>query len=210
MKTERITPPREATQAMTGKADIIKLDFEMGLESFFNTLMAISGVAIAVLLWVGLIGGKRSPPVPEVLPFVWIPAPVLVLAASLRGCTEVHRFIDPDERALFQSTRFLNWRWVKKLGDSRSTVGVGPMGRLVRSKHSQSWHYEIVLLRKGGKPVRLTRSVCFKVEHKFFTEKDASPAEQEAVEDLNRKAGQFAAALACPSFAGRPRTEFAG
>jgi hypothetical protein len=141
---------------MESNLQSLKIDLEQGMENVLNTTGFISGIvfACAGLMVLNL---PRSALADTLLPLLWISGGVLLAALVLRWITNVYLLIDPRKEALLEQSSFAKFAWSRKLIDHSSVATIGVRSRILRQKYSDLWEYQIVLVTRKGRMMRLGR-----------------------------------------------------
>lgn len=185
MKSIDEASPRELSQ------EPVKLDLTTRLESLWIMLAILSGLAAAVLLRIGLVGGEKSRATPELLPFVPVALVLTVAFAVLRYATDNHYVIDARRRVISYQFKCLTFQTVTTYLTFNAVHAVMVNAVARRSKYSVWYEYQILLLDKRGR-----------------THAASDFQKEGALERLNRTAGTLATCIGCVFYEGAAGTRY--
>ena len=171
---------------------LVKLDPDTTLESF---LMGGAAGALVFALGVGkiaLVGHRRSPPSPELLPLALWALP-FCLAFFIAHCfTDNYYLLDRERYRIFYHFKFLWFRRLRVFLQRKDVVAVAVQGR----KHGErnqptTWEYRIGVVGATGRWIALTEW------------------QKKPLEACNREAAKLAAMLGCRAYPASPDCELA-
>jgi hypothetical protein len=143
-------------------------------------------LAAIMMLMIGTIGGRRSPPRPAVLPYI----PLVVLVAGLffvmRRFTDNYYLVDPRKHLVYYHFKFLWFRTVRLLLQREDIVAVTTRGRRRSSRTSTWWEYQVVVIGANSHVVPM----C--------------DWEREAIDECNAETERLGTMLGCPSHKSPP------
>lgn len=160
--------------------EAVKLDLTTWLESAWIALAVGSGLGAVVLLKLGLLGGKRSAPNPDLLPFVPVAIALTLVFAFLRYFTDNHYILDGEKRAITYHFKCLGFQSVSTYLTFKEVHSVIVNCAVRTTKHSRWYEYQIFLLDKRGKLHAVSDS-----------------KKEDALDGLNRSADTLAKRVGC-------------
>lgn len=186
LSRQRPVDPTGATGGSGARpTDDIVVDLEMPLEQVFDILIGLGVIWTLVALNIGLLGGKHSPPQPEVLRHLPFSLGLGLIGAWLRWCTDCHYILRAREGRLDYHRRFLGLTTEYPLLDARDIECVAVAGERLQSKQGPFFLYKIVLVTGQGELVPMSTVV-----------------REDGREGLNRQAGRIARLFDRPLLAG--------
>lgn len=129
----------------------ITVDLDTPLEQFFSGLAFCSGIAIFFLLQAGILGGKRTPPNPALLKYLFPALAVGALALILRKTTNNYYVVESSTRTVFYHFETLFWKSFRAHFKPSEIYAIGVTAEFKSSKKAD-WHeYQVVLIDTRGK-----------------------------------------------------------
>jgi hypothetical protein len=171
---------------------LVKLDSDTKLETF---LMWGGAVALVVALGFGkaaLLGHRRSPPNPEMLPIALWALPFCVAFFLALFFTDNYYLLDRERHRIFYHFKFLWFRRLRLFLQRKDIVAVAVQGRKHGERNQPTpWEYRIGVVGATGRWVALT------------------DWQKKPLEPCNGEAAKLAAMLGCRAYAASPECELA-
>lgn len=128
----------------------VKVDLDTPLETLWNVLAGISGVVCFLFLQIGFIGGKHSPPDPEMLKYLPYPLAALVLFLVFKRLTDNYYLVDRQRKAIFYHFECVIMKSTSEFLRFSAIDSVVVNGSIHTSKNSRWYEYKIQLVEKNG------------------------------------------------------------
>jgi hypothetical protein len=162
---------------------LVKLDTDTTLENF------LMGGAVGALVFalgagkVALLGHRRSPPTPELLPYALGALPLALVFFIAHRFTDNYYLLDRERHRIFYHFKFLWFRRLRVLLQRKDIVAVTVQGHKASERRGPTyWEYRVGVVGTNGRWIALTEW------------------EKEALEPCNRKAASLAAMLGCQAY----------
>lgn len=180
--TPGLDDPKDAAPPPGGRGPLprqIKVDLDTPLEAAFSGLAMVSLGAAGIFLWIGLIGGKRSPPEPALLKYIPLALMAGAIFWALRKVTDNYYLIRTHSRKVYYHFEFLGSLNESVYLDFSEIAVMAVTGTIHRTKHSRWYEYQLFLVDTYGKT------------HAF------SDSQRGELYELNKKAELIARVVGC-------------
>ncbi len=171
---------------------LVKLDTDTTLESF---LMGGAVAALVVALGAGkiaLLGHRRSPPSPELLPVALWALPFCLVFFIAYCFTDNYYLLDRERQRILYHFKFLWFRRIRVFLQREDILAVAVQGHKASERRGPTyWEYRVGVVGTNGRWVALTEW------------------KKEALEPCNRQAASLAGMLGCKAHSASARCELA-
>lgn len=128
----------------------VKVDLDTPLETTWTVLAVISGLVCFFILQIGILGGKHSPPDPEMLRYLPYGIGALGLFLLLKRLTDNYYLVDTQRKAIFYHFECAVMRSTSEFLRFSAVDSVVVNGSIHHSKHSRWYEYQIQLVENNG------------------------------------------------------------
>lgn len=158
-----------------------KVDLDTFLETTSGLLAGIFGFAGLMFLFMGTLGGKKTPPDPELLKFLPVLWGAAIFSFIVRRSLDNYYLIDPRQRKILYHFQCLGHTTCSPFLDFSEILTVSATAQYRKIKGSAFFDYLVLLVDKSGKLYKFGDSVS------------------EGRDVCNEKAERYATLIGCPS-----------